>query len=337
MPHSGKRAQSDTRFDTDIMILDYTLYMAAKALLEEQVLKHEENIDQNLSEHPLEMVDSFLRIFKNNHPSESVSDAIKLRLRLVKFAALFGRRSTQSATTPSSDDLEALRQTHRRRATEYWDSASDGSVQEPTFQHRQPSERRSATQYRATTDLVALSDLVPMFIGLSAARSNMDTSSREITTQWMHLAGQFMLQAALEQGSLFGQCPAEKLREIFSWGWKEDISTSWQDEQSVNDMFFDLDQYNEDGSRREVKAWKEIKMGYFRMLKPTDGIDPVRHLRRVQGRYPFHDFENSLLLFLEALQLEQEQPFLTQLENNSVPGMSPKEMAALKKRLRLPF
>lgn len=296
---------------------------------------------------------AFLRIFKNNHPGESVSNAIKLRLRLVKFTTLFGRRSTQSATTPSSADLEALRQTHRRRAAEYWDSSSDGSDRESAFQHRQSSERRSATQYRATRDSIALSDLVPMFIGLSAARSNMDMSTREITTQWMHLAGQFMLQAALEQCLLYGQCPAEKLREIFSWGWKEDISASWQDEQSVNDMFFDMDQYDEDGSRREVKGWKEIKMGYFKMvsisdgrngtptdkiqLKPTDGIDPVRHLRRVQGRFPLHDFENSLLLFLEALQLEQEEPFLTQLENNTVPGMSPKDMASLKKRLRLSF
>lgn len=56
MPHSGKRAQSETRFDSDLMILDYTLFMAGKALLEEQVLKHEEGVEENLSKHPLEMV-----------------------------------------------------------------------------------------------------------------------------------------------------------------------------------------------------------------------------------------------------------------------------------------
>lgn len=38
------------------MILDYCLFMATKALLEEQVIKHEEGVDENLSEHPLEMV-----------------------------------------------------------------------------------------------------------------------------------------------------------------------------------------------------------------------------------------------------------------------------------------
>lgn len=57
MPHSGKRVRSETRFDSDLMILDYTLFMATKALLEEQVLKHEEGVDENLSEHPLVMVD----------------------------------------------------------------------------------------------------------------------------------------------------------------------------------------------------------------------------------------------------------------------------------------
>lgn len=195
-----------------------------------------------------------------------MSDTIKLRLRLVKFTTLYGRRLTQSTTTPSSADLEALRQIHRRRASEYWDSSSDGSFQESAFQHRHPSERRSATQFRANIESVTLSDLVPMFIGLSAARSTMQMSTRDITKQWMHLAGQFMLQAALEQCLLYGQCSAEKLREVFSWGWKEDISTSWQDEQSVNNMFFDMDQYEEDGSKREVKGWKEIKMSYFKMV-----------------------------------------------------------------------
>jgi hypothetical protein len=283
MAHPAKGALSETRFDSDLMILDYCLFMATRALLEEQVIKHEEGVDENLSEHPLEMVNcasgerkivstltnvsiAFLRIFKNNHPNESVSDTIKLRLRLVKFTTLYGRRLTQSTTTPSSADLEALRQTHRRRANEYWDSSSDGSFQESAFQHRQPSERRSATEFRANTGSIALSDLVPMFISLSAARSTMQMSARDITKQWMHLAGQFMLQAALEQCLLYGQCPAEKLREIFSWGWKENISTSWQDEQSVNDMFFDMDQYDEDGSMREAKGWKEIKMSYFKMV-----------------------------------------------------------------------
>jgi hypothetical protein len=46
----------ETRLDVDLMILDYLLYMATKALLEEQVIKREEGVEENLSEYPLQMV-----------------------------------------------------------------------------------------------------------------------------------------------------------------------------------------------------------------------------------------------------------------------------------------
>jgi hypothetical protein len=158
-----------------------------------------------------------------------------------------------------------LRQTHKRRADEWYDEGYDGSPQESYFQHsHQPSERRSATDFRASTSL-SLSDLVPLFIGLSAARSNIGMKARaHINKEWMHLAGQFMLQAALEQCLIYGQVSPEKLREIFSWGWKENISTAWYDEESVNDMFFD------DGSRREVHGWKEIRRQYLKLVRRSN-------------------------------------------------------------------
>lgn len=209
----------------------------------------------------------FIQVFKSNHPHDAVPDSTKLRLRLVKFTTLYGRRLTQSSTTPSSADLDALRRTHRRRADEWWDD-SDGSPQQASFQHPvQLPERRSATDVLANTECISLSDLVPIFIGLSAARSNMMMNAHSnITETWMHLAGQFMLQAALEQCFNYGHVSPEKLREIFSWGWKKNMPSSWQDEHSVNSMFFDLDQYDEDGSRREVPGWKEIRHSYFKMV-----------------------------------------------------------------------
>jgi hypothetical protein len=60
MAHSSKRAQEETRFDCNLMILDYCLHMATKALLEEQVIKHEEGVNENLSERPLQMVNCTL-------------------------------------------------------------------------------------------------------------------------------------------------------------------------------------------------------------------------------------------------------------------------------------
>jgi hypothetical protein len=52
----SRRAQAETQLDVDLIILDYLLYMATKALLEEQVAKRDEGIEENLSELPLQMV-----------------------------------------------------------------------------------------------------------------------------------------------------------------------------------------------------------------------------------------------------------------------------------------
>jgi hypothetical protein len=56
MAHS-KRAQAETSLDVDLMIFDYLLHMATKSLLEEQVIKYEEGVDENLSDKHLRMVD----------------------------------------------------------------------------------------------------------------------------------------------------------------------------------------------------------------------------------------------------------------------------------------
>jgi hypothetical protein len=83
-----------------------------------------------------------------------------------------------------------------------------------------------------------LSDLVPLFVGLSAARNELpDTYCTSITPQWMELTGEFMLQATLEQCLVYGSPGPAKLKEIFSWGWRANPTKVWEDEQAVNDLF----------------------------------------------------------------------------------------------------
>jgi hypothetical protein len=52
----SRRAQTETEYDVDLMILDYLLYMATKALLEEQAARREDGEELSLSELPLQMV-----------------------------------------------------------------------------------------------------------------------------------------------------------------------------------------------------------------------------------------------------------------------------------------
>jgi hypothetical protein len=72
-------------------------------------------------------------------------------------------------------------------------------------------------------------------------------------------------------------------------------------------------------------------------LTPSPDVELNRHLRRLQQRFPLNSFENDILVFLENLQLEFEEPFLLQIETGNVPGMSPEDIAAFKRRVRFPF
>jgi hypothetical protein len=164
-------------------------------------------------------------------------------------------------TTPPPSELQSLRQTHRNRAEEWWDSDSSESPTIPSNLDRQPA-RRSSTGFRASADATSLADLVPMFVALSAARSELQgEDSTNITRQWMELAGEFMLQAALEQCLVYGTHSTSKLREIFSWGWRPSPEqVIWEDAPRVNQMFC------EEGRQQEVEGWAEIRREFVAMV-----------------------------------------------------------------------
>lgn len=54
---TSHRAMPETQLDVDLLILDYLLYMGTRASLQEQVILHEEGIHEDLTRHPLRMLD----------------------------------------------------------------------------------------------------------------------------------------------------------------------------------------------------------------------------------------------------------------------------------------
>ena len=202
-------------------------------------------------------------MFKCNHPNEEVPDTTHFRLRLLKFTTLYGKRLTPCETTPPPAELQALRRRNRKRADGFYTDSSDSSFQDSLLeQHIGKSEhRRSASRLRDSPESTSLADLVPMFIGLSAARSRlMKGGESGITETWMELAGEFMLQAALEQCLEYSSTSSLKLREIFSWGWRPSPTKYWEDEESVNEMFCDED------ALREIQGWAEIRQKYIDLV-----------------------------------------------------------------------
>jgi hypothetical protein len=173
---------------------------------------------------------------------------------------------------------------HRRRAQEWWDSLPESSAFSSQTFTSPDRERRSSTALRGSVESTALADLVPMFVSLSAARGEMHGEyAANITRQWMELAGEFMLQAALEQCLVYGTSSSSKLREIFSWGWRPSpTQVNWEDEIRVNRMFC------EEGRQQEVAGWADIRREYIGMVRPLDvGLDFVR-LIMLSNSSPHH-------------------------------------------------
>lgn len=108
---------------------------------------------------------------------------------------------------------------------------------------------------------VALLDLLPMFMQLSAAMAG----DREPTTGWMQLASRFMLQAALEQILVFGKDTRWVLEHVFAWGYihrvsEDDDANVFDDEHlevvETNDVFKRADE------NEEIAEWAEIRNLY---------------------------------------------------------------------------
>lgn len=206
---------------------------------------------------------AYIPIFKFNHPTAQIPEKVKFRLRLVRFISLWANRHAPSEVVTPAPDLEKLRHQHQERAESFYDAALDSTFQDDLLEEHLESSSypKSATAVQSVHETICLADLVPMFIALSAARGKVSQDEPlQILEQWMELAGEFMLQAALQQFLECSNSSGQKIREIFSWGWRPSPHKAWEDEQAVNDMFRDGQ------DEREVALWGAIRQKYMDLV-----------------------------------------------------------------------
>ncbi|KAK5145535.1 hypothetical protein LTR04_001278 [Oleoguttula sp. CCFEE 6159] len=346
-----RTADPETQLDVDVMILDYLLYNATKALLDERNAQRQSIVlpDHAGAELLTNMVDSFLPIFRSNHPTFTAPASLQFRLRLLKVAALFTRRLTACTTTPPAPTLRELRRRNGERART-WQTYSQQPHTEPAGQFTSelplPSEalhrnRRNVlwqlgsgessdagtTDFYGTPASPSLLDALPAFMGLSAALARA-VSDWNITPRWMALAAESMLQAVLEQYLVYGASGTAPLDEAFAWGLNRGVTEESDDEeQLVNTMFQD-----EEDPEREVEGWKEVREEYRQALIPPVTTPLLAHLDTLALQHPLANYEDSVLAFLHALLASQPAPLLTQLEAGQVEGLTRQETEALKAR-----
>jgi hypothetical protein len=174
---------------------------------------------------------------------------MSFRLRLLKFSVLLCRRTIPGTRADFSAILDSLRTSHGRRISHF---ASTRSA--CPFHRGYLQQLPIGVEYRrhyveilrengATEIRPPLIELQSLFFKLSTYRGVLRNDSG-LKTDWMNLAGQFMLQSAIEQLLIYNTKDPEVLKEAFSWSWKED--------KNVDEMLADQ-------GEKEIAEWEHIR------------------------------------------------------------------------------
>ncbi len=189
-----------------------------------------------------------------------------------------------------------------------------------------------------------LGSIIPLFFNISARIAGFIDQS--MSEQWIELAAEFMLQAALESG-LMSDGTVEggnPLALSFAWGWIP--STYWDNfdsgdktaieaELMINDMFA-----NDRGKQLKVDpAWQKTRLKYMSVLsdlqsrEELDNHELATQLQSVADEYPIREFERGVVAFAKAMWEFCRKPLLIQIEEGEVKGMTKSEFEDFKKRI----
>lgn len=353
-----KAGDIDTSLEVDHMILDYLSYQATNAVLANRRPTHAHG---PVMERKIAMIDSFSEMFKAKHPQYTPDPELRFRLLLLKFTTLFCLRLVHSAIAPSSPALQQLRESNKSRAREWIggiDAVPSLKYDMSRFETELPLPLEDLERNRAhvlntlkmpaedeaydkafygTTASAALLDMLPSFMTVIAARNELNNST--LNKALMKLAGQFMLQACLEQYLVRGASGSDATDEAFAWGYKDTNCTQEEEVGQIwlngNASFEPLDetvrmfQHEDvtDGNVQESSDWIETKSAYIATLvKESHGsADLVDHLERLAEEYPIDEFDSTMLGLLGSLADSLPAPVFVQLEQGSLGDMTPAE------------
>lgn len=178
------------------------------------------------------------------------------------------------------------------------------------------------------TQNASLLDTLPRFLIISAVISN--AMNEDPSQQWMELAAEYMLQAAIEQYTKYGAAGPEALEKCFRWGWVRSLDTKDDDLALINDMFRGSDE-------AEIVGWTETKEKYLRTFDYGGQSYFASSYRDLEGELPRTAFEMRVLEYADGLLGFLKKPILLQLELGQLDtlGLSEAQTEAFKWRVRI--
>ena len=195
--------------------------------------------------------EAFLAMFRALHPGFKPPLALSFRLRLLKFACLF-------TVCVSPEAFEILRYTANGQDAGIGNAERIGENMEGASQHdghgNDIAKTASTSAFGGHTQTVTLLETLPSFMALSAAQNTGQGSN--VTDVWLHLAGLYMAQAAIEQGLAGAEMDNNIIHNVFEkWTFDPNLNApESSDEWQINAMFW--------GDDEVVPEWEKIKEKY---------------------------------------------------------------------------
>ncbi|KUL83379.1 hypothetical protein ZTR_11255 [Talaromyces verruculosus] len=278
----------ETEFDTDIMILDYVCSKATHALLLTRIAE--------LSSRPAHADVDIVKIFDTWHlltthkhgATRQISRDLEAKLRLISFTAQFLSRARKSKWRDSHTRTNGIQEGHALSNTAYMTMLEILRI---------PREERLDDRCQ----VLSLIDLFPVFLDLCPAMSISEDEDALV-----EVLGKFLLQAVLEQYTLFGKTAIDAITQASSL-----LSSHHQHPSPQND--------------REKKWLLEIQSTYLTVLLPTPSPTASQqsesqemHLNRLAQQFPAFDFEAMLVMRLQSFLFGLETPILVKLETGEM-------------------
>ncbi|KXS97713.1 hypothetical protein AC578_8845 [Pseudocercospora eumusae] len=338
-----------TALEVDHMILDYLVYQAINTCLDHQ---HASRFEKGASpvESSIVQVNEFLQLFQHRYSSYRFYLDFRFRQQLLQLVTLVTQRLVKTSITPPKASLQAMRDRNKARAVE-WIGRDDSRL--PTanydvapFKNELPLSIKKLEHNRAqlldsldlppedhdyedaffgTNAFVSLLDILPLFMRVSA-RCHYIFNYNNLTSQWMQLAADWMLQACLEQYLVCGEEGSDAIDEAFAWGYRERDKDADETKVQVSDDPFDS-MYDEE----DVQRWETIRRHALAKLFPAVDKNKERdcclvwHLGAINVTNPVTTLYTNLTEYLRSLSEAIEKPILAQLETGQIVGMSKEE------------
>lgn len=215
------------------------------------------------------------------HQGRRLGNVAAFRSRLLQFVLLLTHRYHPTQTWTNEDSLRRLRQQNMARITVWSDSHgfeknyhnANRNLDDETItsaRQRRASELALPSTFRldqfSDPDRPALDQLLPVFIELTAARTLLG-DEWEPTSDWFDLAGQFMLQAVIDQYVTNGHCSIECCTAIFAFGDPGAKRGSEATDVTAMRSLFCTD----GSSRTELPEWTAIRRKHIKAVSPHTG------------------------------------------------------------------